>query len=105
MASSKESAARAIAARLGEAGHTAYLAGGCVRDRLLGREPKDFDVATSASAVLVQQIFPRTIPVGAQFGVVVVLQDEQPVEVATFRADAAYVDGRHPISVRFSSII
>ena len=103
MASPKEDAARAIAARLREAGHTAYLAGGCVRDRLLGREPKDFDVATSAPAALVQQIFPRTVPVGAQFGVVLVLQDEQPVEVATFRADAAYVDGRHPVSVRFSS--
>ncbi|MBI3782147.1 MAG: CCA tRNA nucleotidyltransferase [Deltaproteobacteria bacterium] len=103
MGSPKEAAAHAIAARLRADGHTAYFAGGCVRDRLLGREPKDFDVATSAPAALVQQIFPRTVPVGAQFGVVLVLHDEQPVEVATFRADVAYVDGRHPVSVRFSS--
>ena len=103
MVGPKERAARAIAARLRQAGHTAFLAGGCVRDRLLGREPKDFDVATSAPTDLVQQTFPRTVPVGAQFGVVLVLQDEQAVEVATFRADDAYVDGRHPVSVRFSS--
>ncbi len=98
-----ESAARAIAARLREAGFTAYLAGGCVRDRLLGHEAQDFDVATDAPAAVVQQLFAKTVPVGVQFGVVVVLLDEEPVEVATFRADAIYVDGRHPASVRFSS--
>jgi len=99
----KESAARAIAARLRAAGYTAYLAGGCVRDRLLDREPKDFDVATDAPAAVVQQRFTRTIPVGVQFGVVVVIQDGEAVEVATFRADSIYLDGRHPQSVRFSS--
>ena len=99
----KESAARAIAARLREVGYTAYFAGGCVRDRLLGREPQDFDVATDAPAARVQQLFPRTVPVGAQFGVIVVLVEDVGVEVATFRADAAYLDGRHPSSVRFSS--
>src|SRR5579862_1645383 len=99
----KERAARAIAARLRESGYTAYLAGGCVRDRLLGLEPKDFDVASDAAAVVVQRLFPKTIPVGLQFGVLIVVEDEQPVEVATFRADDVYLDGRHPTAVRFSS--
>jgi poly(A) polymerase len=99
----KESAARAIARHLREAGYTAYLAGGCVRDRLLGHEPKDFDVASDAPATVVLRLFPKTIPVGIQFGVVIVVQDEEAVEVATFRADDVYLDGRHPMSVRFSS--
>jgi poly(A) polymerase len=99
----KERAARAIAARLREAGYTAYLAGGCVRDRLLGHEPKDFDVASDAPAVVVQRLFAKTIPVGVQFGVVIVVQDDETVEVATFRADDVYLDGRHPTAVRFSS--
>ncbi len=99
----KERAARAIAARLREAGYTAYLAGGCVRDRLLGHEPKDFDVASNAPAAVVQRLFARTIPVGVQFGVVIVVQDGETVEVATFRADDVYLDGRHPTAVRFSS--
>lgn len=99
----KEVAARAIAQRLREAGYIAYLAGGCVRDRLLGHEPKDFDIATSAPAATVQQLFARTIPVGVQFGVVVVVIDGQAVEVATFRSDAVYLDGRHPSSVHFGS--
>jgi poly(A) polymerase len=99
----KESMARATAARLREAGYTAYLAGGCVRDRLLGREPKDFDVATDARAARVQELFPKTVPVGVQFGVVLVLMQDEPIEVATFRADSIYLDGRHPSSVRFSS--
>jgi poly(A) polymerase len=98
-----EAAARAIAAHLHDAGYTAYLAGGCVRDRLLGREPKDYDIATDAPAPVVQRLFPRTVPVGVQFGVVLVLHDGLPVEVATFRADAVYHDGRHPSSVRFST--
>ena len=99
----KESAARAIAARLREAGYIAYLAGGCVRDRLLGHEPKDFDVASNAPAAVVQRLFARTIPVGVQFGVVIVVHDDETVEVATFRADDVYLDGRHPTAVRFSS--
>lgn len=98
-----EQAARSIAAHLRAAGYVAYLAGGCVRDRLLGREPKDFDVATDAPAEVVQRCFVKTIPVGVQFGVVVVIFDEQPVEVATFRSDSIYVDGRHPVTVRFST--
>jgi poly(A) polymerase len=99
----KEAAARAIAARLRDAGYTAYFAGGCVRDRLLGREPQDFDVATDAPATEVQQLFPKTVPVGVQFGVIIVLMDGEAVEVATFRSDSIYVDGRHPSSVHFSS--
>lgn len=99
----KEHLARRIAARLREAGYTAYLAGGCVRDRLLGIEPKDFDVATDAPPETVQRLFERTVPVGVQFGVVLVLLEGYHFEVATFRADAAYLDGRRPVSVRFSS--
>jgi len=100
---SKEAAARAVATRLRAAGYTAYFAGGCVRDRLLGRAPQDFDVATDAPAAMVQQLFSKTVPVGVQFGIVLVLIDDEPIEVATFRADAIYLDGRHPSSVRFSS--
>src|SRR5437870_3653463 len=89
--------------RLRAAGHEAYFAGGCVRDRLLGREPLDYDIATSAPPETVQALFPRTVPVGAQFGVVLVVADGMPVEVATFRSDAAYVDGRRPSAVHFGS--
>ncbi len=84
-------------------GHTAYFAGGCVRDRLLGIQAKDFDIATDARTAEVQKIFPQTVPVGAQFGVVLVVLEGVPYEVATFRADDVYRDGRHPIAVRFST--
>ncbi|MBI3799991.1 MAG: CCA tRNA nucleotidyltransferase [Deltaproteobacteria bacterium] len=99
----KELQARAIVQTLRDYGFTAYLAGGCVRDKLLGVEPKDFDVATSARATDVQKLFAHTLPVGAQFGVVLVMYDGNPVEVATFRSDGVYLDGRHPVSVRFSN--
>jgi poly(A) polymerase len=95
-----ERAAREVVQRLRAAGHTAYFAGGCVRDWLRGEDPTDFDVATDAGVDAVRKLFPRTVPVGAQFGVVLVLIDEQPIEVATFRADAEYLDGRRPVSVR-----
>jgi len=85
------------------AGHTAYLAGGCVRDSLLGRAPKDYDVATSARPEQVQALFARTEAVGAAFGVVLVLEQGQAVEVATFRDDGEYSDGRRPDEVRFST--
>ena len=87
---------------LRQQGYIAYLAGGCVRDKLLGVEAKDFDVATNARTADVQTLFPHTSPVGAQFGVTLVLLDGIPYEVATFRADGAYLDGRHPMTVRFS---
>ncbi|HVN83919.1 MAG TPA: CCA tRNA nucleotidyltransferase [Candidatus Binatia bacterium] len=99
----KETLARQIAAQLRAAGYTAYFAGGCVRDRLLGREPSDFDIATDAPAETVQHLFSRTVPVGVQFGVVLVVMEGQAFEVATFRADSVYLDGRRPASVRFSS--
>lgn len=101
--SREESAARAVATRLRDTGYLAYFAGGCVRDRLLGHEPKDFDLATDAPVAAVQALFPKTVPVGVQFGVVLVIMDAVPIEVATFRADAIYVDGRRPSAVRFSS--
>ena len=84
-------------------GYTAYFAGGCVRDRLLGMQAKDFDIATDARTAEVQKLFPQTIPVGAQFGVVLVVLEGVPYEVATFRADGAYRDGRHPVAVHFST--
>jgi poly(A) polymerase len=102
------SAALAILRRLTELGHQAYLAGGCVRDLLLGTLPKDFDVATSATPEAVQATFHRTEAVGAHFGVVLVLDEAASggrivTEVATFRHDGAYSDGRRPDEVRFST--
>jgi len=99
--------ALAIAQRLRDSGHQAYFAGGCVRDLLLGVTPKDFDVATSATPGEIVALFPKTFTVGAHFGVVLVCQqlDEQEIatEVATFRNDGAYSDGRRPDAVRFST--
>jgi poly(A) polymerase len=100
-------AAERIVLQLRAAGHEAYFAGGCVRDILLGVPPKDFDVATSAHPDAVLALFPRTFAVGAHFGVVLVCDDvdgqEFVTEVATYRSDVAYLDGRHPTEVRFSS--
>jgi tRNA nucleotidyltransferase/poly(A) polymerase len=84
-------------------GFEALLAGGCVRDMLLGRPAKDYDVATSARPENVTQLFERTLKVGAKFGVVIVLLDGTEVEVATFRTEAGYSNGRHPQQVTFSS--
>lgn len=95
--------ARGIAARIREHGHTAYFAGGCVRDLLRGTSPKDIDIATDARPELVQRIFKRTYAVGAHFGVIVVLEDDLQFEVATFRSDGIYLDGRRPFEVHFSS--
>jgi poly(A) polymerase len=107
-----------IVSTLRKQGHQAYLAGGCVRDLLLSRKPADYDVATDATPQQVMQIFPQTYAVGEQFGVVLVPQSEasgatgvparpserseRAVEVATFRSDAGYSDGRHPDEVRFT---
>ncbi len=98
----RELAARDVCARLADAGHRALLAGGCVRDRLLGIDPKDFDVATSARAGEVIDLFDKTVPVGAAFGVVSVRTAAGPVEVATFRKDGPYDDGRRPARVFFT---
>ena len=96
-----------VVAQLRRAGHEAYWAGGCVRDQLLGRVPKDYDVATAAAPEQVRELFGhrRTLAVGAAFGVICVLgpRDAGQVEVTTFRRDAPYSDGRHPDSVVFSS--
>ncbi len=98
-----EDAARGIVDRLRAAGHVAYFAGGCVRDVVRQQTPKDFDIATDAPPEAVQKTFARTYAVGAHFGVIVVLEDEFQFEVATFRADDAYIDGRRPVAVRFTS--
>ena len=102
-------AAAQLVARLRAAGHQAWFVGGCVRDLLLGGEPKDFDVATDATPQQVLTLFERTFSVGAHFGVVLVSTEAQGcpgeeilTEVATFRSDGAYSDGRHPDAVQFS---
>ena len=96
--------AREIVAQLQRAGHVAYFAGGCVRDRLLGIEAKDYDIATSAKPEEVQKLFSRVTDLtGKCFGVVRVLVDEDFYEVATFRQDGPYKDGRRPESVRFAN--
>ena len=105
-----------IVQTLRERGHSAYLVGGCVRDLVLGREPADYDVATSATPQEVMRIFPLTYAVGAQFGVVLVpidqeeadgardgVHDKYAIEVATYRSDGDYSDGRHPDQVQFST--
>jgi poly(A) polymerase len=94
----------AIVRQLRRAGFEAYWAGGCVRDMLLHKEAKDYDVATNARPEEIQRIFPHTIPVGAQFGVILVLLEDQPTEVASFRHDGPYLDGRHPSEVRFGTL-
>lgn len=117
MSTAKQHATK-IVRTLRDRGHQSYFAGGCVRDLLLGREPADYDVATDATPRQVMQIFPQTYAVGEQFGVVLVpdtklslgagdpvrLNDSrgQAVEVATFRSDVSYSDGRHPDEVRFT---
>ncbi|HXR39279.1 MAG TPA: CCA tRNA nucleotidyltransferase [Terracidiphilus sp.] len=99
-------AALQVVAKLRAEGYEAYLAGGCVRDLLLGRVPTDYDVATSATPDVVLGLFDRTFAVGAHFGVVLVAVGEGDgyftTEVATFRSDAAYSDGRHPDAVRYT---
>jgi poly(A) polymerase len=95
-------AAIEIIKRLRHDGYTAFLAGGCVRDMLLGRPAKDYDVATNAHPEEVMRRFARTIKVGAKFGVVVVLIKNVQVEVATFRTESGYLDGRHPSQVAFA---
>lgn len=94
--------ANSICDTLHRHGHQALLAGGCVRDSLLGRDPADYDVATDATPERIMELFPESIAVGAQFGVVLVPCDGRKVEVATFRSDVGYSDGRHPDRVVYS---
>ena len=94
--------ALAILKTLHDQGHEAYFAGGAVRDLLLEKSISEIDIATSASPQEIEQLFPKTIPVGKQFGVIVVVQDTNNYEVTTFRKEADYVDGRHPTRVSFT---
>jgi len=98
----KEAAIK-ILRKLRRNGFEALLAGGCVRDMLLDQRAKDHDIATNASPKEVIKLFKRTLNVGASFGVIIVLIENQQVEVATFRTETDYVDGRHPSSVKFAT--
>ncbi|MGC8887044.1 MAG: CCA tRNA nucleotidyltransferase [Verrucomicrobiia bacterium] len=97
----KANKALEIVNRLKQAGFTAYWVGGCVRDMLLGKQPHDYDIATNATPDLVEQLFEKTIPVGKQFGVMLVVVDGDSFQVATFRSETDYKDGRHPQRVAF----
>jgi poly(A) polymerase len=100
--STERQLAESIIRRLRDAGHEALLAGGCVRDLLLARPPKDYDVATGARPDEVLALYPKALTVGAAFGVVVVVEGTVQVEVATFRAEQGYADGRRPDAVHFT---
>jgi poly(A) polymerase len=95
--------AEGIVRRLQTAGFAAFWVGGCVRDFLLGRKPQDFDIATDARPEQVEKLFTRTIGVGRKFGVMMVVEDQQHFQVATFRAEADYQDGRHPGKIKFAN--
>ena len=101
---SQKEKAISIIKRLREKGYEAHLAGGCVRDFLLRKTPQDYDIATDARPEAIQEIFPKTMAVGTQFGVILVILDGDPFEVATFRHDGPYLDGRRPSHVRFASM-
>ena len=88
---------------LEENGYEAYVVGGCVRDSILGRNPNDWDITTSASPLQVKELFPRTVDTGLQHGTVTVLMDKEGYEVTTYRVDGDYEDGRHPKQVMFTS--
>ena len=100
--SPRETAAE-IVAKLQQAGFDTFWVGGCVRDFLLGREPQDFDVATDAKPEQVEKLFCKTIPVGKKFGVIIVVENEIQFQVATFRAEADYQDGRRPEKIEFAN--
>jgi poly(A) polymerase len=100
----KQVAARAIVDRLRAAGFQALWAGGSVRDRIMGRPTKDYDVATDATPAEVSELFPNGLQIGAQFGVIAVPGDGFITEIATFRSDGVYADGRHPLEVRYSKL-
>lgn len=100
---SPRAVAKGIVEHLQDAGFAAFWVGGCVRDFLLGREPQDFDIATDAKPAKVEKLFPKTIPVGKKFGVIIVVEGGQQFQVATFRAEAEYRDGRRPEKVVFAN--
>lgn len=103
LASVKGAAALEIVRKLKTAGYDALFAGGCVRDHLLGIQPTDYDIATSATPDQVESLFPKTIPVGKQFGVILVIVEGMQFEVATFRTEGGYQDGRRPGFINFSN--
>lgn len=92
-----------IAKTLKEKGHLVYFAGGCVRDFLRGEVPKDYDIATTASPEEIERLFPKTLPIGKQFGVILVVREGRHFEVATFRQEGPYRDGRHPSKITFTT--
>jgi len=94
-----------VVRQIQSAGFEAYFVGGCVRDQLRGVEPEDFDVATSARPETIESLFPRTIPVGRQFGVMIIMEGGHSFQVATFRAESDYPDGRHPRQVTFADAV
>lgn len=98
-----ENVAKGVVNKLKDAGYVAYFAGGCVRDALLEKKVKDYDIATSATPLEVRKIFPNADAIGAHFGVMLVKHEGLHFEVATFRTDGSYSDGRRPESVEFSS--
>jgi tRNA nucleotidyltransferase/poly(A) polymerase len=89
--------------RLGSAGRKAFVVGGAVRDLWLGKEPKDFDLVSEAMPEEIEKLFPKTLDVGRSFGIMIVVTEAGPVEVARFRADGAYTDSRHPDEIKFSN--
>ena len=95
--------ARMMVERLRASGHKAFLVGGCVRDTVMGSPPKEYDITTSASPEEIMRIFSNTVPIGASFGVILILEGEYKFEVATFRQDESYSDGRHPDRVIYTS--
>lgn len=103
MENAKRQNAEEIVQQLKQSGHEAYFVGGCVRDFILGRDSGDYDIVTSALPKQVIELFPKTITIGAKFGVVAIIVENHPYEVATFRSDDVYEDGRHPSQIHFSS--
>lgn len=100
----KAQLANQIVKTLWDKGFDAYLAGGCVRDKLRGVAPKDYDIATSARPEDIQKIFAKTVPVGVAFGVILVIEEGTAFELATFRKEGGYQDGRHPTEVAFTTV-
>jgi len=100
----QKTAALNVVKTLQQKGFIALFAGGCVRDELLGREPKDYDVATDAHPEEVESLFPKTIPIGKAFGVIAVVNGKEMVEVATFREEVGTLDGRHPETIMFGTV-
>lgn len=94
-----------IARRLQEAGFESYFVGGCVRDQLLGQDPTDYDIATAARPAEIESLFKRTIAVGRAFGVVIVIEHRMQFQVATFRSESDYRDGRHPGRVSYTNAV